>query len=190
MKLAVKNKKTQNLNNINNSNNSFQTDQHFSARHHQSTNSIPHDKGLSIAESSKNEFTKVILKIIIEPVNHPLRYGLKEKYEKSLEYIYAETKDIDINKTYHIDGLKFCFNEVFRNMVENTNFAITEKHYIINFQDLADRLGYPPDNFDFNRRVHQFLEYLILNIQSKVINDLTKNWTHEELMDKFTKCAS
>jgi len=106
-------------------------------------------------------YTKIILKIIVDPKNFPMSYHLEPKFESTLEFNYCSKDNINLNQAYEIDGISIHFDCVLDNLVEDTHFAIREKHFSFDFENLKEKLGYVPDVTEYNDRLKSYLQDIV-----------------------------
>lgn len=132
--------------------------------------------------------TKVIIKVCVEPINCPLSLCPEEKYEYSLEYLYPSTQ-LNTTTPCVIDGMKVSFDKVETNLVDNTFFALKEKHYPVNFERLSERLGYRPDKQEFWEKLDHYLKFLVTNIRNHQLQNADMIPSEDEVLEEIMKVA-
>jgi len=125
-----------------------------------------------IEKTSEEHFTKVMLKVILEPTNYPIGCSPTSIYQYTLEYRCPKNSINDLQNKYDIEGLITDFDELHSNLTENTDFACKTKRVTMNYESLEKQLGYAPDAIEFDQYLKKCLNQIIGKLKTKQVLDL------------------
>lgn len=107
------------------------------------------------------EFTKVVWKLKINPLNCPASKQLNQHYEISLEFKCPSSEVCQIDG----DEILSDNDETLTNLTLDTNFMIKSKTISCNYEELKNQLGYEPDAIEFDC----YLKNLLKKYQSQFL---------------------
>lgn len=123
----------------------------------------------SIKSSLNHDFTKVLWKLCIRPINCPASKQMSDQYEITWEF-KCPTEDLtklDF-KLDNIHQLHADKEESLTNLTVDTNFMIKSKTINCNYDELKETLGYEPDAVEFDA----YLKKLLKQFQHQILKDI------------------
>ena len=118
-------------------------------------------KEIRFKKNEEHDFTKVVWKLCIKPVNCPASKQISEQYEVSWEF-KCTNEELAIVEKVISDT-----EERLTDLAINTQFMIKSKTIHCNYEELQSTLGYEPDAMEFDA----YLKKLLKQCQHQILND-------------------
>lgn len=118
-------------------------------------------KSSKIQKHDEHDFTKVVWKLCIKPVNCPISKQISEQYEVSWEF-KCPNDELGVVEKVISDT-----EETLTDLAINTQFMIKSKTIKCNYEDLKATLGYEPDAMEFDA----YLKKLLKQCQHQILKD-------------------
>ncbi len=112
-------------------------------------------------KNKEHEFTKVVWKLSVQPINCPASKQINHQYEVSWEF-KCPNEELDTMSNIVADT-----EETLTDLAINTQFMIKSKTLKCNYDDLKSLLGYEPDAMEFDA----YLKKLLKQFQHEILNE-------------------
>ena len=118
-----------------------------------------------IKKHDDHDFTKVVWKLCVKPVNCPASKQISSEYEVSWEF---KCPNEELETMSHVNA---DTEETLTDLAINTQFMIKSKTINCNYEELKAKLGYEPDAVEFDA----YLKKLLKQFQHQILNETKKH---------------